>query len=233
MNIYIIYKTINLLTKRMYIGSHKTQTYDFDGYFGSSKAIKDAILKYGKSNFTRETLEIVWVGYKLSNKEWIEKVHPRETFWIKEYSKSHNLYNINIDSAFGGNTTEGTMWIHNKESGEHKMIKKYSEIENGWCIGRIKTDKWNSKQKGGKLYTNIDTNEEKRFHYVPEGNWILGSIKQNREGNKNPSSGKKWYMNTKLMQYCFCTPNLKPDGFINGHPDWRNFNISSLGWKKI
>lgn len=53
---YIIYKTTNLVTGKFYIGKHKQEGTEFDGYFGSGRVIKRAISKYGKENFVRETL---------------------------------------------------------------------------------------------------------------------------------------------------------------------------------
>lgn len=55
---YIIYKTINLVNNKFYIGKHR-QTIDpnqFDGYYGSGSQIINAVKKYGKDNFVRETL---------------------------------------------------------------------------------------------------------------------------------------------------------------------------------
>lgn len=55
---YIVYKTINLVNNKFYIGKHQqaSDPYQFDGYYGSGKLIKTAIKKYGKENFIRETL---------------------------------------------------------------------------------------------------------------------------------------------------------------------------------
>jgi hypothetical protein len=55
---YIVYKTINLVNNKFYIGKHR-QTIDphqFDGYYGSGSQIINAVKKYGKDNFVRETL---------------------------------------------------------------------------------------------------------------------------------------------------------------------------------
>lgn len=53
---YIVYKTTNMISKKFYIGVHKVKSDEFDGYFGSSSHLRNAIKKYGKQNFIRETL---------------------------------------------------------------------------------------------------------------------------------------------------------------------------------
>ena len=67
----IIYKTINLINNKIYIGQDsKNRNY----YLGSGKLIKRAIKKYGIENFKKEVIE------ECSK----ENANERETYWIKE-----------------------------------------------------------------------------------------------------------------------------------------------------
>ena len=55
---YIVYKTINKINGKYYIGVHKCSDSNyFDGYLGSGKALKYGIKKYGAKAFERETLK--------------------------------------------------------------------------------------------------------------------------------------------------------------------------------
>jgi group I intron endonuclease len=53
---YIVYKTVNKVNNKYYIGKHAMLTEDFDGYFGSSEVVNNAIAKYGVENFERTTI---------------------------------------------------------------------------------------------------------------------------------------------------------------------------------
>jgi hypothetical protein len=54
---WILYQTTNNTNSKVYVGVHKVaDTWDSRKYLGSGKALKTAIEKYGKANFTRATL---------------------------------------------------------------------------------------------------------------------------------------------------------------------------------
>lgn len=82
----IIYKTTNTINGNYYIGKDSRNN---PRYYGSGLALKSAIKKYGKHNFTKETLEVI-------DGDDLKRLLEREIFWIDKYNaindqKSYNL----------------------------------------------------------------------------------------------------------------------------------------------
>lgn len=89
---YFLYKTINLINGKIYIGVHSTKNLN-DGYLGSGKYLNIALNKYGKENFKLEILE-----YFNSKKE----MYLKETEIVnEEFVKREDTYNIKL-GGYGG-----------------------------------------------------------------------------------------------------------------------------------
>lgn len=101
-SMYYIYKITNTINGKCYIGQHKMPKgrETFKRYMGNGIAIRQAIIKYGKKNFTKYILEYI------EDDEKHETVSEREKFWIKECNSLYpNGYNIAIGGE-GGITSE-------------------------------------------------------------------------------------------------------------------------------
>lgn len=122
--LYTIYKITNNLNGKIYIGKHQTLDAN-DSYYGSGKAIVNAIKKHGKENFTKEILFIFQTEEEMNNKE---KELITEEFVLRE-----DTYNLGV----GG------------EGGAHFKGKKHSEE----TISRIK-ESLNSDDVKQKLIDN-------------------------------------------------------------------------------
>lgn len=88
-----IYRTINLVNGKMYIGRRKCKDEDSDNrYLGSSPHLNNAILKYGRENFSREILEYC---------EDEEQLTEREVYYLKKFNcvESEEYYNV-TDSPY-------------------------------------------------------------------------------------------------------------------------------------
>lgn len=122
---YIIYKIINKLNNKIYIGKHITTNIN-DGYMGSGTYIKKAYKKYGKENFTKEIIEE-------TDKD---KLNDREKYWIKYYNSNKSRYGYN--RTIGGDGVgkgKESVWY-----GKHHTLeaRKLCKIKN---IGKHNGDK--------------------------------------------------------------------------------------------
>lgn len=109
-----IYITTNNINGRKYIGQKK---YDSNGrwknYLGSGEALKLAIKKYGKENFTREILHTAYSAEELNNLE-IEYIEKHNA------CSDDNFYNL----VEGGGTVTGLKFSDDR-------IRKIRELNSG------------------------------------------------------------------------------------------------------
>lgn len=90
---YSIYKTVNKITSKFYVGK---QHRNYDYYLGSGKLLKKAIAKHGKHNFTKIILE---------DKLTAEQASEREQYWIAKTGALGNQgYNMNPGGVGGDNS---------------------------------------------------------------------------------------------------------------------------------
>jgi phosphosulfolactate synthase (CoM biosynthesis protein A) len=111
----IIYRTKNNINGKTYIGMDAANN---PNYFGSGVAVKNAIKKYGKKNFTKEVVESGFLSY--------EELAQAEIKWIalEKASNVNGIYNLN-DGGLGCSSNKG---------------KKSEEI-----YGEEKASEWKSK----------------------------------------------------------------------------------------
>ena len=64
-----IYKTINLINNKMYIGKHRATIFEPNRYIGSGPILMKAIKKYGKENFKCELIEWCETKQQLDERE--------------------------------------------------------------------------------------------------------------------------------------------------------------------
>lgn len=83
----IIYKTTNLINKKIYVGQDSKNDPD---YLGSGKAIKRAIKKYSKTNFIKEIIE---------NCNDKDELNEREIYWINELNSTNRKIGYNISKG--------------------------------------------------------------------------------------------------------------------------------------
>lgn len=89
----VIYKTINLISGKFYIGKDAKDNPD---YLGSGILLKRAILKYGRENFIKVIVERC---------ENLQQLSEREKYWIEKEGAIKIGYNISTGGAGGNNIT--------------------------------------------------------------------------------------------------------------------------------
>lgn len=123
----VIYLTTNKINNKKYIG---VDSKNNKNYYGSGKAIKLALKKYGIENFTKEILE--------SNDDNVY-LFEREKYWINLYDaiNSKQFYNIAIGGKGGAGTliNEDSKRRHlescklgGEKTGTFRKGKSYEEI---------------------------------------------------------------------------------------------------------
>ena len=147
---WYIYKTVNLLNNKIYIGQRKlrkNKTPYNDGYMGSGSYIKKSFLKYGIENFSKEVLK---EGIKCHT-----AANLYEIIFIKKYDTMiPNGYNLTIggDTIMGYHHTEETKLKMSaalkgkKKSIEHTL--KNSESHKGQKMSEESKEKMSKRLKG-------------------------------------------------------------------------------------
>jgi len=101
---FFIYKTINHINGKIYVGQRKTKNLN-DGYLGSGTHITRSIKHYGKENFYREILEFC------KDKD---QLNEKEIYWIAKLD-SYN-FKVGYNLTKGG---ENRLEHHTKEHKQH------------------------------------------------------------------------------------------------------------------
>lgn len=131
-----IYKTVNLINKKIYIGQKKSTIFLANKYLGSGKYLKNALNKYGAQNFK------VYLIEECSSKQIL---NDREIYWISYYKKNgYILYNI----SSGGDGGDTYLGISDQE--RQRRTKRASET----CYFRSCTPEdrqkaWKTRRKNG------------------------------------------------------------------------------------
>lgn len=113
----IIYKVTNQINGKEYVGQFSNSCRTFDGYWGSGKAVKMAIKKYGQESFKKE---IIVKGDFNQN-----LINELEKHYIQLYNTITPFgYNLNI----GGDATGRLLKRINQYDLEGNLIKVWKSI---------------------------------------------------------------------------------------------------------
>ena len=163
---FYVYKTINLINNKQYIGKH----YGFlnDEYIGSGILLQRAIQKYGKQNFKKEILSI---------QKNEEELNQKEKYFINLYNaiQNENFYNI-AEGGQGGYVTKG--YSQEQRKIVNQKISQALQGEKNPMYGKHHTEQTKQKIKNNlKNYWTKEKKQERSEKYTGQGNPMYGKHK--------------------------------------------------------
>ena len=148
---YIVYKVTNRFDGKIYIGCHSTLNTS-DRYMGSGTEIREAIKKFGRSSFIKETL------FDFDTKE--EMLSKEKELVTKEFCHRIDTYNRVVGG--GSYSTIGMVTVKNKNGNTSKvycddpryisgeLIHVSKGIPNYSWLGRNHSEDSKNKMRGKK-----------------------------------------------------------------------------------
>lgn len=179
-----IYITTNLITNKIYIGQKKSQRF-CPTYFGSGKALKQSLKKYGTINHKVEL--IVWTENK-------EQQNYYEKFWIKTYDATNPEIGMNISLGGDGGSLKGRKSPMKGFNHSEESKKKISESTKGKIVSDETKEKMKkpkteeTKRKMSESQKNMTDETKKKMSEAKIGKKFTDEHKKNmsdvRKGKK-------------------------------------------------
>lgn len=175
-----IYLTTNNINNKKYIGQRKIQNnIEDETYLGSGIALKEAIKKYGKDNFSREIIAYANTKDELDN---------LEEYYIAFYkaTTSNDYYNIHAGGK-GGSKFAG--WSEERLNEYKRLKSQLTKGENNPRYGIACSDETKERISQARLNSKSTAFQSKEF---------LRRMSQVTSGENNGMFGKKHTKESKL-----------------------------------
>ena len=194
MKFYTVYKTINKINGKYYIGKHETSNPN-DDYLGSGRELKQDIIKYGKENFEK-TIIAVFDNEKEMNKSEKEIAN-------REIVLDENSYNLMVGGGgfdFLNNGSDVHIerckkgYILSQKSMKEKYGENFKSIigqmggKKGYDVG---LSKW-SKSDDPEIKKRRSKNSGNSFREKHHTEETKQKMKKRMTGKKNPMSCRCW-----------------------------------------
>lgn len=203
---HIVYKTTNLVNNKFYLGVHDTSRKNDKTYLGSGIVLKQAIKKYGKSNFIRETL----MEFNTS-----EEAYDYEEWLVNDYMINRpDCYNRII-----GGQGQKPGYKHTN-SARDKMTNRLNEY--------YASDEWQNNgrlQKSSSMSQHYDTVNGKLHleltQTLMKDRWenneeYANKMRNLHNGRKRTEETKRKIRNAQLSLPLVTCPHCKKSGQITG-----------------
>lgn len=184
-----IYKIINIINGKWYIGKHNGKN---PNYAGSGKLLKQAIKKYGKDSFKKEILENCFTE---------EELNLKEQQWITDTSATTDPMSYNLANGGEGGDLSKFISYHTIDYSNHKMLgtkkwfhsltedqkkdfhfKQAAKRAKGWYVSRVddptetyvqNISKWCEEQNVDKSMPTALNNPNSRLYLKQTKGWRI------------------------------------------------------------
>lgn len=184
---YCFYETTNLVNGKKYLGIHGSKDFTKDSYIGSGTILREAVKKYGKSNFIRK--DIKFFDTQEEAKEFERKAITPEILRSRDY--------YNIAEGGGGVAKNSKQFYVGKkiyvvnENSISKFLESHPKALQG-VPKRLRLDR--SKRMKGRVTINDGKEHRMVFpgeeldNYLENG-WTLGVTSEYRLKNSESKKG--------------------------------------------
>ena len=179
-----IYKIINKINQKIYIGKSKHAVEKSQQYFGSGILIVAAIKKYGKKNFSKKILE--------KDIQSDDILNEREIYWIRRFRSTNRDVGYNRTSGGdGGNTfpIDTKERINRIESMSGKNNPFYNKHHTQ------KTKNLISRKNRGRV---MDENTKAKISETLTRKYKSGEIVKITTDNARKLSSERWKINPPM-----------------------------------
>lgn len=212
---YTIYKITNKVNGKIYIGKHQTNNIN-DGYMGSGKLLKKAIIKYGAENFAKEILHVFNTEEEMNAKE-AELV--TEDFCVRD--DNYNLC-VGGHGGFGYINSNPEKFLTEKKLNilrENGRTEKHRKRASKQLFDLTQSKEWH-KDRVDKIYDRYGSDGFASFkgksHTKETKEKISETMKGLGCGSKNSQYNTMWITNGTDNRKIKKDIDLIPEGWYKG-----------------
>jgi hypothetical protein len=204
---YVIYKTINIVNNKYYIGFHSTYNIN-DDYLGSGKLLLQAIKKYGRENFRKEIL------YEFDDKTLALK--KEKSIVTGKVVNDKSCYNVKKGGEGGWDFINKK--LKNDSNYRKKRYKKVSDkIKKAHSEGRLSG--WSVTMKGKEVWNKnkkLNESHKNKISVNNGSNLKIDEILKRKKDYKNMIKNRGW---VKQLSEKWNVSHTQVRRFIKKHID--------------